>query len=94
MKITWGKDIVSFIATNHAGDAPGTQIKRHHPLSFCYRWAIIVVGALLFGYAFIRILFPYVMANGRWDGNFFIWPVCNRRDAGGWPRAVGCVLSD
>ena len=87
MKITWGKDIVSFIATNHAGDAPGTQIKRHHPLSFCYRWAIIVVGALLFGYAFIRILFPYVMANGRWDGNFL-----SGLSAIGAMLAVGLVL--
>lgn len=60
---------MSFIAANRAGDTSGTQIQRHHPLSFCYRWAIIVVGALLFGYAFFRILFPNVTAGRWWDGN-------------------------
>lgn len=70
MKTTWRKDTVSFLATDHAGNTPGAQIKRHHPLSFCYRWAIIAVGGILFGYAFIRILFPDVTAGHKWDGNF------------------------
>ena len=70
MKTTWRKDTVSFLATDHAGNTPGAQIKRYHPLSFCYRWAIIAVGGILFGYAFIRILFPDVTAGHKWDGNF------------------------
>ena len=61
---------MSFLATDHAGNTPGAQIKRHHTLSFCYRWAIIAVGGILFGYAFIRILFPDVTAGHKWDGNF------------------------
>lgn len=61
---------MSFLATDHAGNTPGAQIKRYHPLSFCYRWAIIAVGGILFGYAFIRILFPDVTAGHKWDGNF------------------------
>ena len=48
---------MSFLATDHAGNTPGAQIKRYHPLSFCYRWAIIAVGGILFGYALFEFYF-------------------------------------
>ena len=56
MKTTWRKDTVSFLATDHAGNTPGAQIKRYHPLSFCYRWAIIAVGG---GYCLAMPLFEF-----------------------------------
>lgn len=45
------------------------QRERRHPLSFCYRWAICLVGALIFGYALFRILFPDVTLRQWWDRN-------------------------
>ena len=43
------------------------RLTQRHPLSFCYRWAIAVVGALFFGYAAFRILFPRATAGQWWD---------------------------
>lgn len=45
------------------------QIGKRHPLSFCYRWAIVVVGTIFVGYAFYRILFPSVTLHQWWDRN-------------------------
>lgn len=42
---------------------------RRRPLSFCYRWAIVAVGTVFFGYAFFRILFPAVTRGMWWDRN-------------------------
>ena len=66
MKTTWRKDTVSFLATDHAGNTPGAQIKRYHPLSFCYRWAIIAVGGILFGYALVGLLVLSTIGAARW----------------------------
>ena len=60
---------MSFLATDHPQYARRTDQTPPSTI-LCYRWAIIAVGGILFGYAFIRILFPDVTAGHKWDGNF------------------------
>lgn len=53
-----------------ANQSSGTRrIGQRHPFSFCYRWAIVAVGTVLFGYAFFRILFPSITRGYWWDRN-------------------------
>lgn len=55
---------------NESGlSAEASQIRARHPLTLCYRWAIAAVGAIFFGYAFFRILFPSVTRGKQWDSN-------------------------
>ena len=94
MKTTWRKDTVSFLATDHAGNTPGAQIKRHHPLSL-----LLPLGDYS-GRGDTVWLCLYSNSISRCDGGpqvgwkFLIRPACNRCDAGGCPRAVGPVLFD